>query len=348
MRLLRLVVPCILLVLGLSVAPAHAASGDDPGPGGLLGQLVRSVTGATSSATDTPSDTSSPPSESPSSETQGPSTEANPRDVTSAATPIAVDDFYTVEQDSGTTTLNPKITANDTGSTDWAVGFPPSHGTVGGDPNTGGATYTPAPGFTGTDSFTYGLYDVPSGTADSATVTITVTPTDSEFQANDDSYSVAQDSGTTTLTPSPLANDSTGGGTVGGSVTSQPSDGTAAIGAGGEFTYAPDPGFHGTDTFTYRFTNELLIDSNDATVTITVTPLTGVGPDGPGNDDDDHGHGDGDDNGHGDDDDENDDGKLPDTGAPTSDLLALGLSLAFVGSLLLIRPGGLRRVPTRS
>ncbi|MGH3473586.1 MAG: Ig-like domain-containing protein [Aeromicrobium sp.] len=75
-----------------------------------------------------------------------------------------------------------------------------------------------------------------------ATVTITVTPTDSEFEAVNDSSTVVQDSGTTTLTPSPLANDSTGGGTVGGSVTSQPSHGAAAIGADGEFTYAPDPG----------------------------------------------------------------------------------------------------------
>ncbi|MGH3473587.1 MAG: LPXTG cell wall anchor domain-containing protein [Aeromicrobium sp.] len=88
-------------------------------------------------------------------------------------------------------------------------------------------------------------------------------------------------------------------------------------------------------------------------MTITVTPLTGVGPDVPGVDENDDGHGDGDEdededgNGHGDDDDENDDGNLPDTGAPTSDLLALGLTVAFVGSLLLSRPGGLRRVSTR-
>jgi hypothetical protein len=46
--------------------------------------------------------------------------------------------------------------------------------------------------------------------------------------------------------------------------------------------------------------------------------------------------------------DEDSDGGLPDTGAPQSNVLALGLTLAFIGSLLIVRPGGLRRLPTRN
>ena len=38
--------------------------------------------------------------------------------------------------------------------------------------------------------------------------------------------------------------------------------------SGGGFTYTPDPGFTGTDTFTYRLED---VESNTATVTITVT-----------------------------------------------------------------------------
>ena len=48
-----------------------------------------------------------------------------------------------------------------------------------------------------------------------------------------------------------------------------PVNGTARFSSNGSFTYKPNPGFQGADTFTYRVSDGL-ISSNTATVTITV------------------------------------------------------------------------------
>src|SRR6185503_19213158 len=59
---------------------------------------------------------------------------------------------------------------------------------------------------------------------------------------------------------------------VGGSTAvrdSQPAHGTLSLQSNGAFTYSPNAGFVGTDTFRYHAHD--LLDSNSATVTITVT-----------------------------------------------------------------------------
>ena len=48
--------------------------------------------------------------------------------------------------------------------------------------------------------------------------------------------------------------------------------GTLSLGIEGFFTYQPDEGFTGTDSFTY-FANDGQADSNPATVTISVGPV---------------------------------------------------------------------------
>jgi VCBS repeat-containing protein len=53
----------------------------------------------------------------------------------------------------------------------------PSNGTVTLNPTTGAATYNPTPNFTGIDSFTYTVQDNQNGTSNTATVNITVNPT---------------------------------------------------------------------------------------------------------------------------------------------------------------------------
>lgn len=50
-----------------------------------------------------------------------------------------------------------------------------------------------------------------------------------------------------------------------------PTKGTLTLSSDGTFTYVPNPGFIGTDTFTYRATDAATV-SNVATVTITVRP----------------------------------------------------------------------------
>ncbi|HKB02596.1 MAG TPA: cadherin-like domain-containing protein [Gemmataceae bacterium] len=87
--------------------------------------------------------------------------------------PSAADDSYTVAE--GKTLTGGSVLANDAdpgGNTLTAVLVSgPAHGTLNLNPD-GSFNYTPAPGFTGTDSFTYRATD---GTADSNAVTVTIT-----------------------------------------------------------------------------------------------------------------------------------------------------------------------------
>jgi large repetitive protein len=85
--------------------------------------------------------------------------------------PSAVNDRYTTQLDTPLTTGN--AARGDTylpGST-FAVNTPPTHGTLNFNTTTGGYTYTPTTGFTGSDSFTYTITDPNNQTA-TATDTI--------------------------------------------------------------------------------------------------------------------------------------------------------------------------------
>jgi large repetitive protein len=104
---------------------------------------------------------------------------ASARAVPHAVCVVAVaDDAYSTPQDTPLEVADPGVVSNDTKcGTDGLVvsTSSPTHGTLDGfDDSGGGFTYTPDPGFTGTDSFTYVLEDVES--SPTATVTITVTP----------------------------------------------------------------------------------------------------------------------------------------------------------------------------
>jgi hypothetical protein len=86
--------------------------------------------------------------------------------------------------------------------------------------------------------------------------------------ANNDAYSVVHDRSLVRAAPGVLANDLNllAGTTV--QVVNGVSHGTLSIGTGGGFTYQPNGGYVGTDTFRYRLSSALL--STPATVTITV------------------------------------------------------------------------------
>jgi VCBS repeat-containing protein len=142
----------------------------------------------------------------------------------------------------------------------------PAHGTVTVNASTGAYTYTPAANYHGPDSFTFKVND---GTVDSgtATVSITVTP------VND--APVASDGSATTPKNLPLSDAVTAIDVDGDDLTyahvpgSGPSDGGLAFLSDGTFTYTPDPGFHGTDSFDFT-ANDGTVDSGSATFTITV------------------------------------------------------------------------------
>ena len=133
----------------------------------------------------------------------------------------------------------------------------------------GTITYTPDEGFFGTDSFTYRASDGQL-LSDPATVTVTVEqaePVNNPPVANDDTAKTTQG---LAVQIAVLENDSDPDGdplTVG--ELTQPSNGSVTVNADGTITYTPDEGFFGTDSFTYRASDGLLL-SDHATVTVTV------------------------------------------------------------------------------
>ena len=137
----------------------------------------------------------------------------------------------------------------------------PSHGSVVFNPD-GSYVYTPTPGFTGTDSFTYTVTDPGTGLSATATETINV-----GVNAVDDGYSTPFNTS--------LAGDAALGDThpVGSTFakTTDPAHGSVVFNANGSYTYTPANGFTGTDTFTYTITAPSG-QTSTATETINVGP----------------------------------------------------------------------------
>ncbi len=152
----------------------------------------------------------------------------------------------------------------------FAVATSPTHGDLTGTaPN---LIYTSDPGYTGPDSFTYVAND---GTVDSplATVSITVTRVNAAPVADDDSYSVDEDSTLVAGAPGVLVGDTDADGDpLIVALASDVSNGVLGLNADGSFTYTPNPDFSGADTFTYQADDTFEL-SNIATVTITVNPI---------------------------------------------------------------------------
>lgn len=195
-------------------------------------------------------------------------THVGPREYINQA-PVAVDD-------SAVTPVNTAVTvpvlANDSDPDGDSLAITstsqPANGsvTVSGD----SIVYTPASGFTGTDTFTYTVTD-PEGLTATATVTITVDmPANLPPVANPDS---AQTSVGTPVSLNVLANDSDPeDDELSVTAIGQPGNGSATFDANGQVQYTPAAGFIGTDTFTYS-----VVDSagNSATGTVTITVVDG-------------------------------------------------------------------------
>ncbi len=94
--------------------------------------------------------------------------------------------------------------------------------------------------------------------------------------AQDDSYTMVEDTVLTVSTPGILANDSDlDGNALSAVLSASPTNGTLTLGANGSFTYRPNTNFNGFDHFTYR-ANDGKTNSGIATVTICVTPTNDV------------------------------------------------------------------------
>lgn len=169
------------------------------------------------------------------------------------------------------------VTNNDSGIDDGldlstlTVVSGPTNGTVAVNNLTGVITYSPNAGYVGGDSFTYTVRDDAGAISNVATVTLTVRPPNVPPLAINDQVATTDE---TPVQIPVLVNDTDDGQLVPGSVTvvTPPARGTAIVNPiSGSVTYTPDPGFLGTDTFTYTVEDNDGAVSNEATVSVSVT-----------------------------------------------------------------------------
>jgi phosphatidylserine/phosphatidylglycerophosphate/cardiolipin synthase-like enzyme len=194
--------------------------------------------------------------------------------------PVANDDITTADEDSSTQI---DVLSNDIDVDEDEVSIvnpsDPAHGTISLDSNIGPVTYTPDPGFSGTDSFTYDISDGNSGT-DTATVTINVASLNDNPIANAGSDTIVDEGDTVTLDGS-LSNDPDGDSIsytwsqVSGPLANLPSNtntqsisfAAPSVGSGGatlEFQLTVDDGEGGTSTDSIEITVNNVNSAPDA------------------------------------------------------------------------------------
>ncbi|MFY9914471.1 MAG: Ig-like domain-containing protein, partial [Nocardioidaceae bacterium] len=183
--------------------------------------------------------------------------------------PVANPNAFTIAEDSGALALN--VTGNDTdadGDTLTVTSVTgAAHGTIA-NPSAGVYTYDPDPNWFGLESLTYTVSDGNGGT-DTSTIAVTVTSVNDPPVANNDTLTIAEDSGPATLDL--LTNDTDiEGDTL--TVTAVTALNGTITSPGGVWTYTPNANFNGTDTLTYTVS-----DGNGGTdtgtMTVTVTPV---------------------------------------------------------------------------
>ncbi len=194
--------------------------------------------------------------------------------------PVAANDTYTTAEDTKLTVPAPGVLVNDTDvdstTLTASVVAGPGKGmlTLNAD---GSFTYTPNANVNGTDSFTYQVSDG-SATSNTATVTLNITAVNDAPVAVADTFMETSGVPLTVPAPGVLANDTDPDGDVRtASLVTGPKGGMLALNTDGSFTYTPNPGFTGTDTFTYRVSDPAGAGST-ATATITVAPVTVPAP----------------------------------------------------------------------
>jgi VCBS repeat-containing protein len=189
--------------------------------------------------------------------------------------PVALDDSYSVNEDATLTIPLPGVLANDTdvdGDALRAVLVSNvTHGTLSLS-NNGAFVYTPSLSYTGVDVFTYRA-TATGQTSDVATVTITVLPLNDAPVANDDAYTILEDTTLAISAAGILTNDfDVDGNSLTALLVSNVAHGSLTFSNDGAFVYTPSLSYTGVDVFAYRVTDGALT-SSVATVTITILPV---------------------------------------------------------------------------
>ena len=180
-------------------------------------------------------------------------------------TVLTVNGLLTNDYDSDGDSLQPTITAQ------------PAQGTVTLNAN-GSFVYVPNAGvFNADDSFKYKVYD---GAEWSAETTVTVKVSNALPSTRAEGYSIRHDNILSVpVSRGVLANDyDNDSDALSATIATQPSHGTLNLSANGGFTYQPDAGYAGTDSFTYRAFDGFQ-QSGLVTVSLTVTnkaPVAGA------------------------------------------------------------------------
>ena len=191
----------------------------------------------------------------------------------------------TAEDNAASITLQAVSPSN--GTLTYTIQANPSHGQLTG--SGASRTYTPAPDFNGSDSFTYYANDGTANT-NTATVTITVTPVNDAPTAVDDSKSTSANtqlvfnaSDLTTNDSAGPANESSQTLTVSSVTGTASTHGSVSL-SNGQVTYSPDLNYSGPASFTYNMCDDGSPSlCANATVNVTVAPLaiTHFGISGP-------------------------------------------------------------------
>ena len=183
--------------------------------------------------------------------------------------PIAVDDTLTILEDSPLTSTNVITNDTDTEGNELSLTFVSTSGTgtVNVNVDNKSIDYTPAANFNGTEIITYTVSDG-SITDNKGTFTITVTPVNDAPVSVDDTATVLEDSGLTTIDiitndinvdEDPLTFTAITAGT-----------GTIAVNADNKsIDYTPAANFNGTEEITYTVSDGTLIDSGKLTITVS-------------------------------------------------------------------------------
>lgn len=188
--------------------------------------------------------------------------------------PQAEADSYEVNEDGTLTLPDPGVLENDHDPEVSAItavlvkGV--KHGTLKLNPD-GSLTYVPDENYSGDDQFTYRASDG-SETSAEVTVSLTINPVEDLPAAVEDSFEVAFEQALIVEAPGVLANDADPDGDEITAVLDQgPSHGELVLNADGSFQYTPEPGFTGSDSFTY-WVEDGKGRSESVTVSLTVLP----------------------------------------------------------------------------
>nr|MBN1228418.1 tandem-95 repeat protein [Anaerolineae bacterium] len=151
-----------------------------------------------------------------------------------------------------------------------------SHGRLALSPG-GGFTYTPSPGYTGADYFTYRVSDGILS-SDIAVVTLWVNLSSGSGGvtpvASPDEYVVNEDDVLSVEPAGLLANDThPAGARLEAALVEPPSHGALELRSSGSFIYTPDPDYHGPDSFVYRAVDPTGAGA-EAAVSIEVVPVS--------------------------------------------------------------------------